>query len=393
MVTRAITAELISAAEEYPVVTIVGPRQSGKTTLVRMTFPRKPYCSLEDPDIRQAAGLDPRAFLKRFTAGAVLDEIQRLPELISYLQGIVDTDGTEGRFILTGSHQPLLHETINQSLAGRTALLTLLPFSLEELKSYRNEPDAFQRILSGGYPRLHEKKLRINRFFNGYVQTYLERDVRSLVNLQDLARFQQFLSLLAGRIGQVLNYSSLGNDIGVSSTTVRNWISVLKASYIVFELQPWFQNIGKRIVKSPKLYFTDTGLASFLLGIGDTGQLKRDRLRGGLYENLVILEFMKTFCNRGIRSELYFYRDSHGNEVDLLLKGGSAFLPVEIKSAETFNESFLRGIHRFKQTVGADRCEGGIVMYNGDLRISVGEIEIMNPLLHGSIVEIMEGII
>jgi hypothetical protein len=384
MVTRTIAHELITAAGEYPVVTISGPRQSGKTTLTKMCFPKKPYCSLEDPDTRQAAQLDPRGFLNHYPEGAILDEIQRLPELLSYIQGIVDSDSSAGRFILTGSHQPSLHEAISQSLSGRTALLTLLPFSLDELHHYRKELKTFPLILSGGFPRLHEKQLEINRFFNGYVQTYIERDVRSLINLKDLSRFQQFLTLLAGRIGQLVNYGSISNDIGVSSPTVKSWICALQSSSIVFELQPWFQNINKRVVKSSKLYFTDTGLASFLLGITDTNQLVRDPLRGGLYENFIILEFLKAHYNLGKRPSLYFYRDSHENEVDLLLKKGSAFIPIEIKSAETFNKTFLKGIIRFRDAVGADHCSSAMVCYNGDMRTTVQGIEVFNPLRHQS---------
>jgi uncharacterized protein len=383
MITRAITRELLTAAREYPVVTISGPRQSGKTTLAQMSFPKKLYCSLEDPDVRKAAQLDPRAFLNRFPKGAILDEIQRVPELLSYIQGMVDSDSSAGRFVLTGSHQPSLREAISQSLSGRTALLTLLPFSLDELRHYRNEK-TFPLILSGGFPRLYEKKLELNRFFNGYVQTYIERDVRSLINLKDLGRFQQFLTLLAGRIGQLINYGSIGNDIGVSPPTVKSWISALQSSSIVFELQPWFQNINKRVVKSSKLYFTDTGMACFLLGITDANQLARDPLRGGLYENFVILEFLKAHYNQGKRPSLYFYRDSHGNEVDLLLKKGRTFLPIEIKSAETFNNAFLQGIGRFKETVGADHCSGAMVCYNGDMKTTLQEIDVFNPLQHQS---------
>ncbi|MCK4426081.1 MAG: ATP-binding protein, partial [Deltaproteobacteria bacterium] len=230
--------ELVQSAVEYPVVTVLGPRQSGKTTLVQMTFPGKQYFSLEDPDVRIAAEADPRGFLGQLKDGGILDEVQRLPDLLSYIQGIVDKDRRPGRFILTGSHQPRLHEAISQSLAGRTAMLTLWPFSLPELRRYKSKWTPFELIVEGCFPRLHEEGLEPRRFFNSYLQTYVERDVRALIQLRDLVQFQKFLTLLAGRIGQVVNLTSLSNDVGVSSTTIRNWLSVLKASYVVFELPP-----------------------------------------------------------------------------------------------------------------------------------------------------------
>jgi len=378
MIKRDIAAELKAAAKEYPVVTLVGPRQSGKTTLVQSVFPNKPYQSLEDPDVRRTAQLDPREFLAGFPDGCILDEIQRVPELLSYIQGIVDKRQLEAMFIVTGSHQPLLHQAISQSLAGRTAILTLLPFSLKELRQYQKQWEPFPLIISGCFPRLHEKKLQPNRFFSGYVQTYVERDVRSLINIKDLDQFQQFLTLIAGRTGQLLHYASLGNDVGVSSTTIKNWISVLKASYIVFELQPYHQNINKRVMKSSKLYFMDTGLAAYLLGISDEKQFARDPLRGGLYENFIILEFMKAYANRGQAPNLFFYRDSHGNEVDLILKKGRELFPIEIKSAMTFSESFLQGIHRFKEAAKPAHCESGAVLFSGDRKATIHGIRIMN---------------
>jgi uncharacterized protein len=378
MIKRELVAVLKASASEYPVVTLVGPRQSGKTTLVQDVFPDKPYRSLEDPDIRRTAQIDPREFLAGFPNGCILDEIQRFPELLSYIQGVVDRRQSEGMFIVTGSHQPLLHQAISQSLAGRTALLTLLPFSLKELGQYHKKWEPFPLIISGCFPRLHEKKLQPNRFFNGYVQTYVERDLRSLINIKDLDQFQQFLTLVAGRIGQITNYTSLGNDVGVSSTTIKSWISVLKASYVVFELQPYHFNINKRVTKSSKLYFMDTGLAAFLLGISDEQQLARDPLRGGLYENFIILEFLKAYANCGVLPHLFFYRDSHGNEVDLILKKGRKLFPIEIKSAMTFNESFLKGIDRFREAVKLERCEGGAVLFGGEQKTTIRGIRIMN---------------
>ena len=362
-------------------VTILGPRQSGKTTLARMSFPDKPWVSLEDPDVRMAAEADPRGFLGQFPAGAILDEVQRLPELLSYLQGIVDREGGRGRFILTGSHQPRLHEAVSQSLAGRTAVLTLWPFSLSELRHYAARLEPFELIVRGCYPRLHEDRLDPRRFYNGYLQTYVERDVRALIQLRDLSAFQKFLVLLAGRTGQVVNMAALANDVGVSATALRQWLSVLKASYLVFELPPWFENIGKRVIKSPKLYFADVGLVAFLLGIHTPEQASRDPLRGPLYENLIVADVIKRFCNAGRRPELFFYRDTHGNEVDLLIRQGRQWLPIEIKSASTFTPDFLKGIRRFRDAAGEETVRGGFVLFNGEQSHEVQGVGVVNPLL------------
>lgn len=361
-------------------VTVLGPRQSGKTTLVQMTFPEKQYFSLEDPDVRTAADADPRGFLSQMEGGGILDEVQRLPTLLSYIQGIVDKGRRPGWFILTGSHQPQLHEAISQSLAGRTAILTLWPFSLPELRRYKSKWSPFQLIVQGCFPRLHEEGLEPRRFFNSYLQTYVERDVRALIQLRDLAQFQVFLTLLAGRVGQVVNFASLSNDVGVSSTTIRNWLSVLKASYVVFELPPFFENIRKRVIKSPKIYFTDVGLAAFLLGIHTEEQASRDPLRGNLYENLVIAEIVKGALNKGIRPEIHFFRDSRGNEVDLLIREKGKLTPVEIKSAGTFSVDFVKGLERF-QALGLDRVTAGAVLYGGEQRFVVHGAHILNPLL------------
>jgi predicted AAA+ superfamily ATPase len=379
MITRDITEELRHAAAEYPVVTLLGPRQAGKTTLARMTFPEKPYASLEDPDMRLAAQTDPRGFLSQFPEGVILDEVQALPDLLSYLQGMVDQDAQPGRFILTGSHQPQLHQAISQSLAGRTAMLTLWPFSLNELRCYGPTPAPFSLICSGCFPRLHQDGLDSRRFFNGYVQTYVERDVRAMIQLRDLSQFQKFLILLAGRVGQVVNLASLGNDVGASSATIKNWIAVLKASYLLFELPPFFENVQKRVIKSPKLFFTDVGLAAFLLGIHSKEQAERDPLRGNLYENLVIAEIVKAALNKGIRPELYFFRDSHGNEVDLLIREQGQLVPVEIKSASTFAKDFVKGIERFA-ALHPQRLAAGAVLYNGEQHFTVRNIRIFNPL-------------
>jgi hypothetical protein len=380
MIRRDITDELKSSAAEYPVVTILGPRQSGKTTLAQMTFPDKPYFSLEDPDVLVAAEADPRGFLNQMVEGGIVDELQRLPSLLSYLQGIVDRTRRRGLFILTGSHQPRLHKAISQSLAGRTAMLTLWPFSFNELLRYKSVWSPFDLIYRGFFPRLHEENLEPRRFFNGYVQTYVERDVRALIQLRDLSLFQKFLTLLAGRIGQVVSFASLGSDVGASSTTIRNWLSVLKASYVVFEVSPFFENVQKRVIKSPKIFFTDVGLGAFMLGIHTGEQVSRDPLRGNLYENLVIAEIVKSAFNRGIRPEIYFFRDSHGNEVDLLIRHKGVLTPVEIKSAETFSPDFLKGLERFK-ALGSKRVASGVVLYNGQQTFNIRGIRILNSFM------------
>ena len=380
MITRDIKEELVRSASEYPVVTILGPRQSGKTTLAQMTFPDKPYFSLEDPDVRVAAETDPRGFLGQVKGSAILDEVQRLPALLSYVQGMVDKDRRRGRFILTGSHQPQLHEAITQSLAGRTAMLTLWPFSVHELSRYKTAQDPFDVIVSGCFPRLHEEALEPRRFFNSYLQTYVERDVRMLIQLRDLSQFQQFLTLLAGRVGQVVNLASLSNDVGVSTTTIRNWLSVLKASFVVFELPPFFENVRKRVIKSPKIFFTDVGLAAFLLGIHTKEHAFRDPLRGHLYENLVIADIVKGAFNKGIKPEIFFFRDSHGNEVDLLIKEKGTLTPVEIKSAGTFSADFIKGLERF-QMLKIKRVATGAVLYNGEQPFNVRGVRIFNPFL------------
>ncbi len=391
MITREMTQELVESAKEYPVTTVFGPRQSGKTTLVRMTYPDKPYFSMEDPDIRMAAETDPRGFLNEVPDGAILDEVQRLPEILSYIQGIVDEKQKPGMFILTGSHQPDVHQAVSQTLAGRTALLTLLPFSLPELFKYKKKWEAYEIIVKGAFPRLHQENLSVQRFYNGYVQTYVERDVRTLLNVKDLNLFQRFLVLLAGCIGQVVNYTSLGNGIGLSVPSVKNWISILKASFVVFELQPFFENINKRVIKSPKIYFTDTGLVSYLLGIEAINQAKRDPLRGGLYENFVILEILKSLYNQGKRAELYFYRDTHGSEVDLIIKQQRRLIPIEIKSAETFTKDFLKGILKFRG-LSRDRCGQGYVLYNGKEKYQLNDVFVQNILVHGVLEKLTSGL-
>ncbi len=377
LLTRTIHSELIQMAQSYPVVTLLGPRQSGKTTLVKQSFPDKPYVSLEDPDQRLFVNNDPRGFLEKYPDGLILDEIQRQPELLSYIQGIVDEKNSKGMYILTGSHQLALHQAVSQSLAGRTALLKLLPFTIAELlqASDRKPPDHY--LYYGMYPRIYHDNINPTKFYRDYVQTYIERDVRHLINIKDLSLFQKFLKLCAGRIGQLFNANNLSNELGISTHTVQHWLSILEASFIVLRLQPYFENLGKRTIKSAKLYFTDVGLASYLLDIHNETQIARDPLRGGLFENLVVLDIVKNALNRGIEPNCYFYRDSNHNEVDLLFKTGNNLIPIEIKSSQTFHSDFLKGLHYFKK-IAKDRCPTGFLIYAGEWEQKIDTLQIKN---------------
>lgn len=347
MITRTIAPTLTKLATQYPVVTVTGPRQSGKTTLCRDTFPDKPYVNLESPDVREFALTDPRSFLAAYPNGAILDEIQRAPDLLSYLQPLVDERKDAGQFILTGSQQFEVMTTISQSLAGRTALLKLLPLSIEELGRAGIVSDIDSLILHGFYPRIYAAGLNPTQALGDYLQTYVERDIRQLINVKDLALFEKFVKLCAGRVGQLLNLQSLGNDVGISHTTVRSWLTLLEASYAVFLLQPWHTNICARQVKAPKLYFYDVGLAAYLLGIENELHVNRHPLRGNLFENLVVIEALKYRYHRGQRNNLNFWRDSKGNEVDLLIESGADVMPVEIKSGATISDDFFKGLRSF----------------------------------------------
>jgi predicted AAA+ superfamily ATPase len=366
IIKRTIETVLNTLAVQYPVVTITGPRQSGKTTLCRTVFAHKPYANLESPDIRQFAIDDPRGFLAQYPDGAILDEIQRTPDLVSYLQPIVDENQQEGLFILTGSQQFEVANTINQSLAGRTALAKLLPFSAAEIQCAYTVPDIDSLIYHGFYPRIWDKQLNPTQALGDYFETYIERDLRQLIAIKDLNLFQRFIRLCAGRIGQLLNVNSLSNDAGVSHTTAKNWLSVLEASYIIFLLQPYHRNISKRLVKSPKLYFYDVGLAAFLLGIENKKQISRDPLRGSLFENMVIAEALKYRFNQGKRSNLYFYRDSKGNEVDLLLVNGLDLYPIEIKAGMTITRDYFKGLNHFVKLFPDQTPEGSGLVYGGE---------------------------
>ncbi|ADH86096.1 ATP-binding protein [Desulfurivibrio alkaliphilus] len=347
MIPRILQPILKKLAGQYPVVTVTGPRQSGKTTLCRAVFPDYAYVNLEMPDLREFARTDPRGFLASHPKGLILDEVQRVPELSSYLQALVDQSREPGRFILTGSQQFEVMSTITQSLAGRTTLLKLLPLSMEELAQAKIETGIDQTLLTGFYPRIYDAGLDPTRTLGDYMETYVERDIRQLMAIKDLALFEKFVRLCAGRVGQLLNLQSLGNDTGVSHTTARSWLTLLEASYVVFLLQPWHVNISKRQVKTPKLYFYDVGLASYLLGAENELHINRHPLKGNLFENMVVVEALKYRFNRGKRSNLYFWRDVRGNEVDLLLAAGPDLFPVEIKAGATISGDYFKGLQTF----------------------------------------------
>lgn len=367
MTKRTIQTELEILATEFPVVSIYGPRQSGKTTLARMAFPGKPWVSLEDPDVRSRAAHDPRGFLSSWPDGAIFDEIQRAPALLSYLQGVVDADRRPGRFILTGSHQAQLKKGVAQSLAGRTAVLTLLPYSLEECPAAAKPGRAvFSSIRRGFWPQLRETSIREKSFFPAYVATYLERDLPALLDVRNLSLFQDFLFLLASRVGQLVNANALSSDLGVSAPTVRAWISALEESHLVFLLRGWSRNCVNQVVKTPKVYFTDTGLACWLARLTDDDRVEGGPLRGGLYENFVIADLLKRSLNRASSDHFWFYRDSRGREVDLLIERGGRLIPVEIKSSSTFSPDFVSGIRHFRSVFGETAAPGWL-LFNGDV--------------------------
>ena len=364
MISRDMYPALVRASQQYPVVTVTGPRQSGKTTLCRATFPESAYINLEAPDTRAFAQDDPRGFLATIPDGAILDEIQRVPELPSYIQGIVDSASFQGKFILTGSQQFEVMSQISQSLAGRTALLKLLPLSINELKNAGRLPSLFSIMHSGFYPRIFQDKLDPAQMLSGYFSTYVERDLRQISVIHDLQRFERFVRLCAGRTGQLLNMNNLANDAGIAHSTARQWLDLLQASYIIFLLPPWFTNTRKRLVKSPKLYFYDVGLASWLLGIHQPEQIQRDPLFGALFENMIVIDRLKSKHNAALPAECYFYRDNIGNEVDLIEPQGPKIHAIEIKAGATINSDYFKALGRFRKAF-PERFLDGTVIYGG----------------------------
>jgi predicted AAA+ superfamily ATPase len=378
MIKRSASSILRELARGFPVVAVTGPRQSGKTTLVKAMFPKKPYISLEEVQLRDFAINDPKAFLKQFPNGAILDEVQRCPDLFSYLQLIVDNDKRAGLFILTGSQQFGLLSRITQSLAGRVALVTLLPFSFVELQKSGVAPTSLEALLFQGlYPPVYDGRSTPTHWYDYYIRTYVERDVRQLINIQDLSTFQRFVRICAAHTGQLVNLSGLANDCGINHMTAKAWLSVLEASYLIILLYPHFKNFNKRLVKSPKLYFLDTGLASYLLGLQTAEQLTLHPQRGALFETWVVSELLKARFDQGLSSNLYFWRDHIGNEIDILVEQANRLIPIEVKSGQTFASDFLKGLKHWLQLAGRSADKAWLV-YGGNENQTLHNIKIVS---------------
>jgi len=371
MIPRALGEKIASLAGMFPIVSLTGPRQSGKTTLARATFPDYAYVNLENLDDRLAAEEDPLRFLRPHSGtGIIVDEVQKVPSLFSYLQGIVDESGEMGKYILTGSQNFLLLEKITQSLAGRVAVCNLLPLGLSELIDADLLDGDLNRVMfTGGYPVLFDRQIPAPDYFPSYIQTYIERDVRGISNIGNLSTFQRFVKLCAGRVGQLLNLSNLGTELGINYKTVRSWISILEASYLVFLLQPYHNNFNKRIVKQPKLYFFDSGLLCALLDIQSPEQLDSHYLRGNIFESFIVAEHIKSRLHAGRRPNAFFWRNSTGHEVDLILEADAQLFAVEIKSGETLNEDFFKGLRYFKRLSSAPD-EHFYLVYGGNRNLS-----------------------
>ena len=366
MIPRTITPHLQKLFRQYPFVTVTGPRQSGKTTLCRAAFPDLAYVNLESPRSRRFAQEDPERFLAGYPEGAILDEVQRAPELLSWLQVLADDRRSNGLFVLTGSGQFLLFDKVDQSLAGRTALLRLLPLSIGELRAGGTSIGLDEMLLTGFLPRIHDQDLDPTTALGDYVETYLERDIRRIREIRNLSAFRRFVRLCAGRVGQLLDYSALGADAGVTHSTARGWLSLLEASYILFRIEPFHANVRKRLVRSPKLYFYDVGLATWLLDIENAGQLRTHPLRGALFENAVVVEALKHSYNRGRRPLVSFFRDRRGLECDLLYRSGDRLLAVEAKSGATIASDWFSGLNKVSEIVSD--VAAGAVVYGGTAR-------------------------
>jgi len=376
MIPRAAQKTLLRLARGFPIVAITGPRQSGKTTLAKLTFPQKPYLSLEDPDIRASAENDPRGLLTGFPTGAILDEAQRVPQLFSYLQTKVDEKIIPGMFVLTGSQQFGLLSGISQSLAGRVGLVELLPFAAGELQAAKRFPDSLEdMLLSGFYPPLYDRDLQTSDWLAGYVATYIERDARQLINIRNLSVFQRFVKMCAARTGQILNLSSLANDCGITHSTAASWISVMEASYLIYLLRPHYRNYNKRLIKAPKLYFIDTGLAAWLIGIHSADQIRFHAQRGHLFESFVVSEFLKARFNQGLPSNLFYWRDSKGIEIDLLLESGEKLDAIEIKSGQTIASDFFSSIKSWRKLTGQTDMPAWLI-YGGDKTLTRENISV-----------------
>ena len=375
-INRELSGVIKEAARYFSVITITGPRQSGKTTLIRNEFKQLSYYSLENLDVRSYAQNDPVAFLNQHPEGMILDEVHNAPNLLSYIQGIVD-EHPERKFILSGSSQFAMLRKVAQSLAGRTAVFELLPLSYSEIRDRAEDKPLDDLLFEGFYPAIYAERNIPKFLYPSYIKTYLDKDVRDLLQIKDMMQFHTFIRLCAGRIGSLFKVSELANEIGVSSHTITSWLSVLQASYIVTLLPPYFENSRKRLTKTPKLYFTDTGLACHLLGIESVQQLARDKMRGALFENFIVMEAMKRRYNQGKESNLYFYRDSHQNEIDLILKSSSGLYGIEIKSAMTYHADFEKALKQMDGWIN-EPVLGKAVVYAGSLENTVGDIKLLN---------------
>lgn len=364
-------------ARQFRAVAVIGPRQSGKTTLVKKVFPKKPYVSLEDPDERILATNDPRAFLNRFKKGAIIDEAQRVPELFNYMQGILDQSNEDGLFILTGSNNFLLQQSISQTLAGRIGYIDLLPLCFSEIIQFdARNTNTDELILKGCYPELFDKKRKSNLWYPAYIRTYIERDVKLIRNIENTISFNRFLKLCAGRTGQQLNISALSIEAGIDIRTVQAWLSILQSSYVIHLLPPYYKNFNKRLVKTPKLYFIDTGLACALLGINLVNELENSHFRGPLFENYVISELLKQKYNTGSNAEFYYWKENNGLEIDLLIDTGEKIIAHEIKSGSTFNEAMLKNLNHWKKISGSKNC---VLLFNGQtLFVDKNQIQVTN---------------
>ena len=375
-ITRYLEKNLGEYLDSFPVITITGPRQSGKTTLIKRYFSDYAYFSLEYYDVRSMAEKDPNAFLNHDKRGMILDEVQNLPLLMSYIQGIVD-ENPDRRFVLSGSSQFALMKQVSQSLAGRTAVLELLPFSCNEICDSLSQLSLDKILINGFYPAVYSGRSKPHLLYPSYIKTYLERDVRNLLNIKDMSMFRTFMSLCAGRVGKLFNASELSCELGVSANTIKSWLSVLQASYIVFMLPPYFANVEKRLVKTPKLYFYDTGIVCSLLGIETEQQLMYNRMRGSIFENFIVSEVVKYRFNNGKSNNLMFYRDSNGVEIDLLLPNGDKYCGLEIKSSQTYNTDFEKGFYHADVKL-IDKMPCKAVVYSGTLKNDISDIKLLN---------------
>lgn len=373
IVQRTITEKLKSLLKTFPVVTITGCRQCGKSTLLKNILPDYTYISLEDLDMRELAGKDPRHFISVYSQNVIIDEIQQAPELLSYLQTHIDSVNKSGMYVLTGSHNLLLMQSVSQSLAGRTALLTLAPFSIAELREAGMLPQSVNEMLyTGNFPRIYDRHIPPSDFYSSYIQTYVEKDVRLIRNISDFSAFTRFLKLCAGRCSQILNVSQLAEDAGITRKTAESWLSVLETSYIIYLLKPYYRNFGKRIIKNPKLYFCDTGLAASLLGLTNSQQIESFYMRGALFENLIVSDLLKRRLFSGKTDELYFWRDSNGVEIDVIEEDGTRLYAYEIKASETMNSSFFANIKKVKEIAGI-QMQNTAVIYGGSMALPASE--------------------